>query len=134
MKKHMATGVVFLLMILLAIASSSNSDSSDSGSSSSSTKNLNATVSFTGTQFVIVNNDNFDWKNVELEINYQALKSGYLLNAPLIEAGLTYTVGAAQFAKKDGERFNPFSYKVTKMKIWCDVTSQTNGFYACTWD
>ena len=131
-KKHVVTGVVLLLMILLAIASSSNSDGGSD--SSSSTKELNASVQFTGTQFVITNKDSFDWKNVKLEVNSQGLKSGYILRTSLIEAGQTYTVGAAQFAKKDGERFNPFSHKATNFSIWCDLSGGTNGHYYGEWN
>lgn len=93
---------------------------------------LEASIKFTGTQFIITNNDSFDWKNVELEINPGILKSGYKLNAGLISAGKTYTVGAMQFAKPDGTRFNPFSIKPQSMSISCD-TPKGKGFYSGEW-
>ncbi len=94
---------------------------------------LNASVSFTGTQFIITNNDSFDWRNVELEINPGLLKSGYKLKAGLMSAGESYTIGAMQFAKRDGERFNPFAIKPQSMSIFCD-TSKGRGSYSGKWD
>lgn len=94
---------------------------------------LKASVRFTGTQFIITNNDSFDWKNVELEINPGLLKSGYKLKAGLISTGQTYTVGALQFAKPDGTRFNPFSIKPQSISISCD-TPRGKGFYSGKWE
>jgi len=93
---------------------------------------LNASVSFTGNQFVITNNDTFSWTNVKLEINSQLLKSGYKLNANVISAGHTYTVGAMQFAKSDGTKFNPWSMKALSISIFCD-TPRGEGFYYGSW-
>ena len=93
---------------------------------------LNASVRFTGTQFIITNNDSFDWRNVELEINPGLLKSGYKLNAGLMSTGETYTVGAMQFAKPDGTRFNPLSVKPQSISISCDAP-KGKGFYSGKW-
>ncbi len=93
---------------------------------------LNASVRFTGTQFIITNKDSFNWRNVELEINPGLLKSGYKLNAGLMSAGETYTVGAMQFAKPDGTRFNPLSIKPQSISISCD-TPKGKGFYSGKW-
>jgi hypothetical protein len=86
---------------------------------------LDARVVFTGTQFVIGNNNDFDWTNVKIEINSGLIRGGYVLHASCIKANSVYTVGAAQFAKSDGERFNPFSHKVLNVTITCD----DGGFY-----
>jgi len=94
---------------------------------------LNASIKFSGTQFIITNNDSFDWKNVELEINSGLLKSGYKLNAGLMSAGQTYTVGAMQFAKGDGTRFNPLLIKPQSVSIFCD-TPKGKGFYSGKWN
>jgi len=93
---------------------------------------LNASVIFTGTQFEITNNDNFSWSNVKLEINPGLLKSGYKLNVRVMSAGNTYTVGAMQFAKPDGTRFNPFSMKAQSISIYCN-TSKGDGSYHGSW-
>ena len=93
---------------------------------------IKANVSFTGTQFVIANGDSFNWTNVELEINSGLLTSGYKLTTSLIASGQTYTVGAMQFAKGDGTRFNPFQIKPQKITIYCD-TPQGKGLYSGGW-
>jgi len=99
--------------------------SSDDGESS--TVDLNASVSFTGTQFVIKNNDNFDYLNAKLELNGDYKLTGYTL-----KAGETYTVGMMQFADKKGNRFTALQ-KPQKFSIWCDLSSGKNGFYYAEW-
>ena len=94
---------------------------------------LNASVQFTGTQFIITNNDSFEWRNIKLEINSKILKSGYKLTAYIMTAGQTYTVGAMQFAKSDGTRFNPFSMKVQSIDIYCD-TPKGEASYHGSWN
>jgi hypothetical protein len=93
---------------------------------------INAAVRFTGTQFIITNNDSFDWKNVELEINPGLLSSGYTLRSDIMKAGQTYTVGALQFAKPDGTRFNPFTVKPQSIGISC-ATPRGDGYYSGKW-
>jgi len=94
---------------------------------------LKAQVRFTGTQFVITNNNNFNWTSVELEINPGVFKSGYKLKAGLMEKGETYTVGAMQFAKPDGTRFNPFQIKPQSISIMCN-TPRGKGAYEGSWE
>jgi len=38
-------------------------------------------------------------------------------------------VGAIQFAKSDGERFNPFSHKAQSFSIWCSTPSGKSGYH-----
>ena len=126
--KHLVSLLLLGLLIILALGSGDNE-----GSSSSSTVDLKASVSFTGTQFVIENKDSFDWTNVKLEVNPEGLSSGYVLKSGRMEAGETYTVGAMQFAKSDGEKFNPITHKPLNFSIWCD-TPKGNGFYYGSWE
>ncbi len=84
---------------------------------------LKGIVSFTGTQFTITNNDTFDWTNCKLEINGGLIRSGFIYRAELIEQGKGYTIGAMQFAKSDGTRFNPAVVKPLKFFIYCDTPS-----------
>jgi len=95
---------------------------------------LNASVRFTGTQFIIENNDNFDWLNVKMEVNGSILKSGFILETDRMNAGETYTVGALQFAKKDGTRFNPVTYKPQNIDIYCDTPKGEDAFWAGGWE
>lgn len=105
LKRHILS--IFILVIFAILAAGSG----QSGSSSSS-NHLNATVSFSDTQFKIINNDTYDWTNTKLKVNDK-----YVLHAGTIKAGGIYIVGMAQFAKSDGERFNPFTMKVLNILI-----------------
>ncbi len=81
---------VLVVFIILAVGSV-DTDSVDSPSSSSpktykpskpskpKRPDLNATVVFTGSQFVISNHNNFDWTNVKLEINSGIIRGGHTL-------------------------------------------------------
>ncbi len=117
-KNHFLSALAIVFFLLLAIGS----DDTDT-----STTNLNASVSFTGTQFVIKNNDSFNYNNAKLEINGKYVLKGYNL-----AAGETYKVGMLQFADDDGNRFN-MMIKPQKFTIWCDLREGKNGFYYAEW-
>ena len=92
---------------------------------------LNASVKFDGEQFIVQNKDSYDWRNVKMEINSKLLSSGYSYNMPFaMTAGQTYTVGAMQFTKSDGERFNPFTHKPKKVVISGTIQGKTGYFFA----
>ena len=95
---------------------------------------LHASVNFTGTQFIIANNDNFDWIDVKMEVNGSFLKSGFILKTNRMEAGNTYNVGALQFAKNDGTRFNPVAYKPKSFTISCKTPNGEDAFWSGGWD
>lgn len=118
-------------MVWWLFASETGSGSRKPASASTSV-DLAAAVRFTGTQFVITNNDAFNWSNCRMEINSGIARGGYELRAPLIAARSTSTVGAMQFAKRDGERFNPISMKPNSFSIACD-TPQGRGYSFGEW-
>ncbi len=89
---------------------------------------LNADVSFTGTQFIITNNDIFDYENCRIELN-----SKYLLKNVDMDAGDTYTVGIMRFADKDGNRFT-LNQKPQKLTISCKVEGEKYGFLYAEWN
>ncbi len=87
---------------------------------------LSASVRFDGAQFIIKNNNDYSWHDVQFTLN-----SDYKLTASLIEANTEYTVGAMQFAKSDGTRFNPFTQKVIHMFIYAETSDGhivSNGY------
>jgi hypothetical protein len=86
-----------------------------------------ASVRFTGTQFVIANLDDLDCQNAKMEINGGIIRSGYILDGYTLEAGKTYEVGALQFAKSDGTRFNPFETKPKDFFIMCRGRNALDG-------
>jgi len=98
-------GVIFAISLVISLFSG--------GSSRETTSEkimLHGTAKFTGTQFVITNNDEFAWSNTVLTLNPGFFDS-YKLTLGDLEAGQTCIVGAAQLTKSNGERFNPFTHK-----------------------
>jgi hypothetical protein len=95
---------------------------------------LSASVSFDGTQFIIKNNDLVDWNDVKFSINSKLFSSGYSYKAPFsIKARETYTIGASQFTKSDGERFNPFTHKPMDLTIFGKIRGE-DGIYVGKWE
>ncbi|MBA7557922.1 hypothetical protein ES705_50704 [subsurface metagenome] len=123
----------FLVLVIIVYFIMFNPFSSQEKETQPSSIYLNASVRFTGTQFLIENNDNFDWLNVKMEVNGSILKGGFILETNRMKAGETYTVGALQFAKKDGTRFNPVTYKPQDFDIYCDTTKGEDAFWAGGW-
>ncbi|UCC96302.1 MAG: zinc ribbon domain-containing protein [Phycisphaerales bacterium] len=102
--------------------------------SQSSTVRLNAEVTFAGAQFVLSNNDSFDWENVKLEVVSADSGEPFCLTvSETIPAGGTYTAEAAEFCRKDGIPFDPFSMKLDRFWIRCDTPERENGSYLAGW-
>lgn len=78
---------------------------------------VTASVEFTGTQFIITNNDGHDWFDVRMTVNTGTEGGGYETRAIKIEAGSTHTTGAATLARADGLRFNPITIKPINFQI-----------------
>jgi len=76
-------------------------------------KQTQASVNFTGTQFVITNKNDFDWDRVEIIVNEK-----YRYEVGGMEAGLTYEVGAGQFTDSKNNRLNPFEIKPAEIRIY----------------
>jgi len=81
---------------------------------------------------VITNNGAEDWTGVKLEINGGFFSGGYELRTERIAAGSTVSVGALQFAKRDGTRFNPYQLKPQKFVISANVGGMS-GIYVGGW-
>jgi hypothetical protein len=95
---------------------------------------LNAEVSFDGTQFSITNNDSFPWSDVELDLNGGTFTSGFVLRPTMqMQPAETYTVGAAQFAKGDGTRFNPFQMKPQRFCVLAKNPQGQTGVSCMEW-
>lgn len=128
-----------LSLLVLVVAGILATGTSDSGSSARTertapqTVDLNASVKFTGNQFVITNADSFTWSNCKLEVNSKVFSSGYKYEGATLRAGETYTIGAMQFANSDGERFNPFTHKPQSFSLYCD-TPRGKGHYYGGWE
>ena len=121
-------GCVGIVIVFAIIVAGTSTTSDTEKTREEITLTLNASVGFFESQFVIRNKDSFDWTNVKMEVNSKTFASGYILKSARMMAGETYTVGAMQFAKSDGEKFNPFTHKPLNFSIHCD-TPTGKGFY-----
>lgn len=90
-----------------------------------------ASAQFTGTTFIVKNLDKYDCVDSKLEINGGVFSSGYVIEGYTLESGETYEVGALQFAKKDGTRFNPLEVKPLNFYIDC---GGNNPLYGASWE
>lgn len=128
-------GLVVIVGVISVLGESSRSTdtSAPSAPSTPDVIELNAAVRFTGTQFVIRNNDTFAWTNCELEVNPKMFSSGFEYAAAVLAAGEQYSVGALQFANGEGKRFNPFEFKPTSFSVACD-TPRGRRFYYGGWE
>jgi hypothetical protein len=117
-------GVLVAGVILIAVAMGTCLG----GGSSTKTKDLSPSVSFDGTQFTITNNDSFGWSNIKFTLN-----SNYELSYSFLFPKSTYTVGAMQFTKSDGTRFNPFTMKPLNMSISCELAGGEKGWWYGSW-
>ena len=138
LQKKKRSPVAMGCLALLALGAvvgvlSESSTTTDTSTSTPSMVDLNGAVRFTGTQFVVTNNDSFDWSNCELEVNPKTFSSGFKYRASVLAAGERYTVGALQFANGEGKRFNPFEFKPTSFSVACD-TPRGRGFYYGGWE
>jgi hypothetical protein len=118
-KKQSKLGCFILIVIIIIIALAIGGFKS-----CNKTVDLIPSVEFTGTKFVIININDFDWTNVELRVNGK-----YVIKTKRIKTYETYTVGAMQFTKvSDGTRFNPLLMKPQEFTIWCD-TPEGRGYW-----
>ncbi len=80
----------------------------------------------------VTNENDFDWTDVELELNSGTFSSGYKLNVPVIPARGSAAYLVTQFCKSDGLKFNPQAFKPVKMSIDCK-TKNGDGFTVVGW-
>jgi len=131
-KKVLVGCVVILALILIIIIALFTCLGGDSDTTSSEV-DLNAKVIYDDGQFIITNNDNFAWNDVEFDLNYETFSSGYTYYYPLLEPNTIYTVGSMQFAKSDGTMFNPFTQKPLKMSIHAKTPDGKDGWWFGSW-
>jgi hypothetical protein len=83
---------------------------------------VNASISHDDYTIRIRNADTKDWPPLNAYINpgFWGPLSGYGVRLPTLEMGGKIDVPLNQFTKDNGERFNPYAYKVTKLWIGGD--------------
>lgn len=104
-----------------------------SPATSSSIADLNAGVGFTGAQFTVTNKGDAPWTDVKCEINGGFLSGGFEYRFATLGPHDSATIGALQFAKSDGTRFNPLQLKAQKFVITAKVNGQ-DGIYVGGWE
>ncbi len=82
---------------------------------------LSTTVRFTGTQIVVINRDNFDWRDCKIAINSGIFGGGWTTNVARIAAGDTVRGGILTFTRRGGERFNPATHAVETITVICQT-------------
>ncbi len=122
---NIITAIIFIIIAVVIFRVCSSIMNTDSESNNVV---LKAQVDFTGTQFVITNNDSFDYNDVTISIN-----GDYKLNVPKLSAYETYTVGMMQFADKKGNRFN-LSQKPLSVYISSRNANGKYGYYSASWN
>lgn len=98
----------------------------------SSKNEMIVAAKFTGTQFVIANQNDFDWYNIKFKINPGWIDDGYYYELSSLKAGQNITIGALQFAKRDGIRLNPLLIKPQNIEITCQ-TPYGSKIYNAEW-
>lgn len=116
-KSKSAFFLIFLIILLFCSIfvvkqfSGRNSYNSSSSSSSSSKDLKGVSASLSNTQIEI--NTTQTLHDVRIRIN-----GDYIYEVSILNPG-TYTAGLATFADSEGNRFNPFTQKVTRITIFC---------------
>lgn len=85
--------------------------------------NLNASVRRSGTQIIVKNNDNFDYKNLVIEINKE-----YKATFSFLPPGKVVEIGLLNFTDKKHNKFNPFTMDAANITITCDISGNKRGF------
>ncbi len=116
-------GILFLIPFGLISTLMNNAGQGGTSSTPVPERVFNTSVNFTGSQFVISNLDTADCQDARLQINGGA----YFMDGYILEKGQTYKVGAMQFTKKDGTRFNPWSIKPNSFSIYCGGNNALKG-------
>ena len=109
--------ILFAPSLLMSLFSPGKKESSPETNTPQEAKKKNkqtqASVNFTGTQFVITNKNDFDWDKAEIIVNEK-----YRYEIGGMKAGSTYEVGAGQFTDSKNNRFNPFESKPQEIRIY----------------
>jgi hypothetical protein len=99
---------------------------------------LKTYVRFTGTQFLIINRNQFGWSNIRIAIGLDRGQdhpihekidsSAFMLMIPRIDSGEAYSTGIMQFRREDGTKLDPAITRPENIKIWSD-TPRGRGFW-----
>lgn len=82
---------------------------------------LKAQITYTGSQYIISNNNSFAWTDIELDFVSGIEGRLFALKLDKISSGQTITIKAAQFTNSNGDYFDPTQIQPQQLKISCDT-------------
>jgi hypothetical protein len=91
---------------------------------------VNPSIKFTGTQFIITNINDFDWENITFSINKEELSSGYNYSYGNLAQNETLTVDAREFSSFEGMRFDTLTMKLIRFSIDVHNSSGQSGTFS----
>jgi hypothetical protein len=87
---------------------------------------INAKIVQVGSEFIIQNNDAFDWTNCKIDVNSGNFGGGgYKLAVQAIRPGESKIIDTSNMANDSGERFNPVTHIVQKIVVTCETPNGT---------
>ena len=104
------------------------------GSHTTTFASLDASIRFDGLQFKIVNQDDFAWHDVRLDLNGGLAHSGYLHRTGTLVAGQTYTAPVTAFTNEGGDRFSIITDSPRQMTITCEIDDGQTARYTKRWN
>ncbi|MHC4304448.1 MAG: hypothetical protein ACYTFF_09910 [Planctomycetota bacterium] len=103
-------------------------------SGASTFASLDASIRFDGLQFKIINQDDFAWHDVRLDLNGGLANSGYMHRPGTLVAGQTYTAPITAFADEGGSRFSIITDRPRQMIITCELDDGRTARYTRRWN
>ncbi len=88
---------------------------------------LNAEATIKRPNLVLINNDAFAWRDVDVSVN-----GAYKRRCAFIPAGQRFIIALNSLAKNDGTRFNYVTTKANNIFIYAKIPGDTASWYG-TW-
>ena len=105
---------------------------------STSSNALKAYIRFTGTQFLIINKNPFDWTDIRINVIADSSQDRtlhkmnatrpFVLTIPRIHSGGAYAVAVTEFRRDDGATLAPVTTRPATIKMWSD-TPRGRGYW-----
>ena len=109
---------VFILIVFIVIISFSRKNEKKS------IVELNASIYYDGNQFVVANNDTFDFVHADISIDEY-----YKLRNYNLKAGETYKIWKVEFVHHNGTHY-PQNRTPVQFSIWCELGDHKNGYFS----
>jgi hypothetical protein len=130
-RRRRLVNVVLLLGIVVAAAATVQLML---GSRATTFASLDASIRFDGLQFKIVNQDDFTWHDVRLDLNGGLANSGYLHRPGTLVAGQACTAPVTAFTDEGGNRFSIVTDSPRQMTITCQLDDGQTARYTRRWN